>query len=219
MLAIDIGVSGRLLLPTNLCAGQTAVVLIIQYYIDWWRLSIKRVVAWKLSLVLWKVHIDNSDLLKSCHQNHLGAKQLLKDREENCKSIWDLCQMPADHSFHTIVDPWTTQVWTVRVHLYVDFFQSITDYALRCATLYRGVEHPRILVSGGGVLEPILHGYQGQLSFRGVKSSTWSFDCVGQRGVGVLGTPTPVLFKSQVSLKEMEIRNCRCWMESVYFAK
>ena len=26
------------------------------------------------------------------------------------------------------VDPWTTLIWTVQVHLYVDFFQSIQYY-------------------------------------------------------------------------------------------
>lgn len=55
-----------------------------------------------------------------------------------------------------------------------------TDYALFCAILYEGLEHPQSLLSAG-ILGPTPWGYWGatEVKFLGVKSYMWIFKCMG----------------------------------------
>ena len=65
---------------------------------------------------------------------------------------------PIFNSFGYTVDPWTTWVWTVLVHLCADFFnkyysstRSAVDWFHRCGTVdTEKLEHPWIVVSTAG---------------------------------------------------------------------
>lgn len=109
------------------------------------------------------------------------------------------------HFFLYTIDPWTIQIWSawstymqIFSNKYLSWFWSeVRDLwlwrVLICVILYRGPEHPWILLSMG-VLEPISHRYQGASSFggEGIESCLQSFNCLG------LASLIPTLFKGQL---------------------
>lgn len=89
--------------------------------------------------------------------------------------------------YQIAIDPWTTKVWTLWIHLYLDFFKSkysstrpAVDGICRCRTMvYEGpsmrLKYPWIWVYVG-LLEPVLCGDWGMTKFRYLVSDTLGWD-------------------------------------------